>query len=428
MSKDTKLYDLLGVASTCEENEIIIAYFEQAEKNHPDNTKKTDDESILKFNQIKFAYDILSNQIKRKYYDEHGLEATKEKYDKTEEEFNYDNYTSHNYYGHYVDQNDEEIYHDKKYTKNLVFSLKVSLKDLYRGAKKIFDYRVSVICKACQGSGLKKEDEKPKCSKCFDQTEEEKNAKIKEICPECNDGLNESENEIDSCEICKGAKVVSEEKTIEIVIEKGMQNLQKIAFTGLSDQMPGFETGDLIFIIEQAKHERFKRYEDHLIMKHTVNLNEALCGFKFLFRHLDGRVKVVNHSGGEYINYQTIKCIPNLGMPKFNSSSFGDLFIKFNVEFPTNKSLNLEKIKILEEILPEKRVLDFEDEDKDKVVEVTSNHVDKDFFKGRTVDEEIIYTVDENMPEEAFVIRDDEHDNAYADLHNTTQRIECNNQ
>lgn len=81
-------------------------------------------------------------------------------------------------------------------------------------------------------------------------------------------------------------------------------------------------------------------------MKHTINLAEALCGFKMLFRHLDGRLKAVTHTGGEYFHNQTIKSIPKLGMPKINSSDFGDLVIKFDVKFPESKSLNLEKIKV----------------------------------------------------------------------------------
>lgn len=81
-------------------------------------------------------------------------------------------------------------------------------------------------------------------------------------------------------------------------------------------------------------------------MKHSLNLTEALCGFKMLFLHLDGRLKAITHPGGEFFHNQTIKCIPNLGMPKINSSNYGDLIIKFDVKFPESKYLNLKKIKV----------------------------------------------------------------------------------
>lgn len=120
MIKDTKLYDLLGVAANAEENQIIVAYYEQAEKHHPDNLKLKDDNSVIKFNEIKFAYDILSNHLKRKFYNENGFEATKQKYEKPDEDFNYDNYNSQNYYADLLNHNDPHFYQTKKYTKNLV--------------------------------------------------------------------------------------------------------------------------------------------------------------------------------------------------------------------------------------------------------------------------------------------------------------------
>lgn len=62
--------------------------------------------------------------------------------------------------------------------------------------------------------------------------------------------------------------------------------------------------------------------------------------------HLDGRLKAITHPGGEYFHNQTIKCIPKLGMPKINSSDYGDLIIKFDVKFPQSKFLSLKKIKV----------------------------------------------------------------------------------
>ncbi|RNA16500.1 dnaJ -like protein [Brachionus plicatilis] len=407
MIKDTLLYDLLSIKPDACENDIIVAYYEMAERHHPENLKEKNHDSISKFDEIKFAYDVLSNEQNRKFYDENGYEATKEMFDK-QDEFSYDNYTSQNYYGSLIN-NEYDFYQTPKITKNLVFPLKVSLKDLYRGTKKNFDYQVLVICKDCDGTGFKKVNTDKKCPKCSDQ-EEDSNVRIREICSECSE-----------CLTCAGERVVQEEKKIEINIEKGMRHRQQIAFTGLSNQKPGYETGDLIFILEQSKHDTFSRHEDYLIMKHTINLTEALCGFKILFRHLDGRLKAITCSGGEYFHNQTVKSIPKLGMPKLNSSDYGDLIIKFSVNFPESKSLNLEKIKILEEILPPKRTIEFKEDE--KIVEVTSKHVDKNFFDYES-DDEIRYAVDENLPEEAFLIKEDMQE----EFESNPQRIECNTQ
>lgn len=73
MVKETKLYDLLGVAPSASETEIKKAYRKQALKYHPD--KPTGDTE--KFKEISEAFDILSNADKRQVYDDYGLEAAR---------------------------------------------------------------------------------------------------------------------------------------------------------------------------------------------------------------------------------------------------------------------------------------------------------------------------------------------------------------
>lgn len=122
MVKDTKLYDVLSVDQNACENDIIVAYYEMAERYHPENQKEETQDSIPIFDDIKLAYDVLSNQQNRKFYDENGYEATKEKFYK-QDDFNYDNFTSQNYYGNLINH-ECNFYQVPKFTKNLVFPLK----------------------------------------------------------------------------------------------------------------------------------------------------------------------------------------------------------------------------------------------------------------------------------------------------------------
>ncbi|KAI8018318.1 hypothetical protein LOK49_LG04G01354 [Camellia lanceoleosa] len=50
-------------------------------------------------------------------------------------------------------------------------------------------------------------------------------------CNECK-GTGETINNKDRCPQCKGEKVVQEKKVLEVIVEKGMQNGQKITFEG----------------------------------------------------------------------------------------------------------------------------------------------------------------------------------------------------
>ena len=69
----TKLYKILGVAKDDDAATIKKAYRKLAVKNHPD---KGGDPA--EFQEIQRAYDVLSDEKKRKVYDRHGLEGLEE--------------------------------------------------------------------------------------------------------------------------------------------------------------------------------------------------------------------------------------------------------------------------------------------------------------------------------------------------------------
>ncbi|KAL3229613.1 Protein SIS1 [Nakaseomyces bracarensis] len=73
MVKETKLYDLLGVSPSANDQEIKKGYRKAALKYHPD--KPTGDTE--KFKEISEAFEILSDAQKREVYDQYGLEAAR---------------------------------------------------------------------------------------------------------------------------------------------------------------------------------------------------------------------------------------------------------------------------------------------------------------------------------------------------------------
>ena len=77
-------------------------------------------------------------------------------------------------------------------------------------------------------------------------------------------------------------------KQLEVYIQRGMRNGQRITFTGEGDQMPGATQGDIIVVLQQKQHPVFQRKGTDLIMKKEVSLTEALCGVSFVVEHLDG--------------------------------------------------------------------------------------------------------------------------------------------
>lgn len=68
---DKDLYSVLGVARGASDDEIKKAYRKLARQYHPDVNKSPD--AGAKFSQVQEAYDVLSDEKKRRYYDQFGV-------------------------------------------------------------------------------------------------------------------------------------------------------------------------------------------------------------------------------------------------------------------------------------------------------------------------------------------------------------------
>lgn len=68
---DKDLYSVLGIQRTASADEIKKAYRKLAREYHPDVNKAAD--APAKFTRVQEAYDVLSDEKKRKYYDQFGV-------------------------------------------------------------------------------------------------------------------------------------------------------------------------------------------------------------------------------------------------------------------------------------------------------------------------------------------------------------------
>ncbi|KAL5651319.1 hypothetical protein ACJX0J_036777, partial [Zea mays] len=151
-------------------------------------------------------------------------------------------------------------------------------------------------------------------------------------CNECK-GSGETISDKDRCPQCKGDKVVSEKKVFEVVVEKGMQNGHKITFPGEADEAPDTATGDIIFVLQQKEHPKFKRKGDDLFYEHTLTLIESLCSFQFVLTHMDNRQMLIKLNHGEVVKPNSFKAINDEGMPMYQRPFIkGKLYIHFSVE------------------------------------------------------------------------------------------------
>jgi len=371
MVKETKFYDVLGVAPTADDNALKKAYRKLAMKYHPDKNPEAGD----KFKEISMAYEVLSNPEKRKLYDQAGEQGIKEGGSG----------------GGGGGMNPMDIFdmffggggggdpfgrgrqRGPRRTKNLVHQLSVSLEDMYNGTVRKLALQKNVICDGCEGIGGKP-GAVQKCPNCrgtgmqvrIQQLGPGMMQQIQSMCGECH-GEGERVDPKLRCKKCNGRKVNRERKILEVSVDKGMEDGQKVTFSGEGDQEPGLEPGDIIIVLDEKAHALFKRNGQDLIMKMDISLTEALTGLKKAVKTLDDRTLVIqtvrgasrkqhrqvfiSKQLGEVIKTGDLKMVRGEGMPQYrNPFEKGRLIIQFNVVFPP--SLEPSVAEKLASILP----------------------------------------------------------------------------
>merc|ERR1719228_1846693 len=219
------------------------------------------------------AYEVLSNPDKRRLYDQAGEQGIKE---------------GGSGGGGFGGSNPMDIFdmffgggdpfgrggrsRGPRRTKNLVHQLSVSLEDMYNGTVRKLALQKNVICDSCDGIGGK-----PgcyvKCQSCrgsgmqvrIQQIAPGMMQQIQSMCQECH-GEGESVDPKLRCKKCNGKKVIRERKILEVNVDKGMEDGQKIQFTEEGDQEPGLEPGDIIIVLDEKQHPVLKRNGMDLLM------------------------------------------------------------------------------------------------------------------------------------------------------------------
>ncbi|VAI21422.1 unnamed protein product [Triticum turgidum subsp. durum] len=374
-SDNTKYYEVLGVPKNAAQDDLKKAYRKAAIKNHPD--KGGDPE---KFKELAQAYEVLSDPEKREIYDQYGEDALKEGMgggggggvDP------FDIFSS--FFGPSFGGGGGGSSRGRRQRRgeDVVHPLKASLEDLYNGTSKKLSLSRSVLCSKCKGS---KSGASMRCPGCqgsgmkvtIRQLGPSMIQQMQQACNDCK-GTGESINDKDRCPGCKGEKVLQEKKVLEVHVEKGMQHNQKITFPGEADEAPDTVTGDIVFVVQQKEHPKFKRKGDDLFYEHTISLTEALCGFQLVLTHLDNRQLLIKSNPGEIVKPDSFKAISDEGMPMYQRPFMkGKLYIHFTVEFPD--SLAPDQCKALEAVLPPKPASKLTDMELDECEETTMHDV-----------------------------------------------------
>jgi DnaJ family protein A protein 2 len=316
-SQDTKLYDALGISKGATHQEIKKSYRKLAKQHHPDRGGDT-----KKFKSVAHAYNILSDSDKRKMYDQFGVTDS--------QNVN----TNH-------PKNMFDMFHsqEKTSTEDIVFPLKVNLEDLYQGATRKLRVTIKKICVECVGKGG--QGQSIVCVECQGKG---KRVKLVTIAPgmfqksfvDCTT-CNATGNKLsDLCITCKGKGTAKHQKTISVMIHKGMTNGQRITYPEEADEAINKKPGNIIIVLQQNKHHLYERKNENLFCDVHINIQESLCGFT-------KTIPFFNHKKILLVQDDIITApehwfkAAEYGMPVFEEPfRKGSLFVRFILDFPTS--------------------------------------------------------------------------------------------
>jgi len=332
--KESEYYDRLGVAPDASKADVKKAYYKLAQKYHPDRVEEDEkEEATEKFKELSEAYEVLSDDEKRKIYDKLGKAGLQQSGFHARNPFDF--------LREFFDQGMED-----QNPNDRAEPLHVTLKQLYTGGEVKKTIQRTVVCSTCDGIGSKDEKYRgsSECSSCDGKGSILRMAQqgpmiyqFEQVCPNCK-GSGHNIAEADLWPDCNGKKVTVQDKEFTIEIQPGSQYEEHVSILGDGDQVPGQTTGTMSFVFMPEESERSNQFKrkgnDLMLLDYEIPLIGALTGHQFVLKHINGEDVYLRTHG--IIKPGTVMKVPNLGMPvKGQPDTYGDLIIKFTIVFPT---------------------------------------------------------------------------------------------
>lgn len=273
-------YQTLGISKSASAADIKKAYRKLARKYHPD-LNPNDAEAHKKFQQINEANEVLTNEESRKKYDAYG----------------------------------ENWQHADQYEN----SNRGRQSQQSQGGYSYSDF----------GGGGGNEDFSDFFQSMFGGRRSQASFKGQDL---------RGELQLNLREITQPQKrtLTINGKNIRITVPAGVVDGQVIKLAGYGN--PGANNGpngDLYITFVIPEDSEFQRVEENLYKLVDIDLFTAILGGDLTIKTLDGEVRLKVGEGTQ--NGTKVK-LKGKGLPVYKKSSYGDLFITYNVKIPTNLS------------------------------------------------------------------------------------------
>ena len=347
-------YEVLGVSKSADATEIKKAYRKLALKYHPDKNPG-DKEAEEKFKEAAEAYDVLSNEEKKRRYDQFGHAGVGGagqggfgggmSMDDIFSQFG-DIFGSFGGFSGFGGFGGGRSARRVNRGTNLRVKVKMHLQEIATGIEKKIKVKKYVACQHCNGTGAKDGKSYSTCSTCkgSGQVTRVQNTilgamQTTSTCPTC-----EGEGKIinEKCTFCNGEGVLMSEEVISINIPAGVGEGMQLSLSGKGNAARrGGVNGDLIVLIEEEEHPELVRDGNDLLYNVFIGYPEAVLGETVEIPTIEGKVKVKIEAGTQPGKILRLR---GKGLPDVNGYGKGDLLAKVNVWIPKNLSKDERKL------------------------------------------------------------------------------------
>ena len=340
-------YDILEVTRNASSDDIKKAYRKLALKYHPDRNQG-DKEAEEKFKQINEAYQVLSDDNKRRMYDKYGKEGVNA------------NGGFGGGFGGFEDINLGDIFSSffggegfsgrsrkqsvDPYPLDSELLVTLEFKEAIFGISKELKYKIKKPCETCDGTGSK-DKKRQTCSYCNGQGRvgiRQGFMSVVRECPKCNGTGSMVQNK---CEKCQGKSFIEEEVKVKFDIPKGVDNGMKIRLAEKGNISKTGEIGDMYLNIHVKEDKHFVRSGDDLYIEVPVFFTQAILGDTIEVPTMDGKTELKLKVGTKDKEQFVIE---KAGVENIRSKVKGRLIVQISVQTP--KKLTEKQTELLKEL------------------------------------------------------------------------------
>ena len=377
MADKRDYYDVLGVSKSATEAEIKSAFRKKAKEFHPD-LNKDNPEAAEKFKEAQEAYSVLSDENKRKMYDQYGHAGVSSSgpgmgggfggfQDFGGAGFDFGDifdsiFGGESGFGGFSNFGGGRSSKPRATRgSDILMRMNLTFEEAVYGCEKKFNLDVVEDCSECHGHGGFDREE---CSTCHGRgtitTQQQTilgSFMSTTTCPDCK---GQGHTYKRKCTECRGKGKVTVDKKLTINIQEGINTGDRQRVSGKGNPgSNGGENGDLYIEFIVDEHEYYVRENDDIYLEVPLTLTEAILGCKKTIPTLYGNVKLNIAAGTNSGDKQRIK---GKGINNKYRRHKGDMFVIFKVYTP--KKLSREQKSLIEKLnktdLDTEEIIDFE--------------------------------------------------------------------